>query len=751
MMVTAILAAALVSSATCEGPSGRCGADAEVRPLFDGGRTAWVIVVPDAPSKYMQYAAAELAGTLKKISGAHFGVVEAAEAPRRNVLRFTSDCREDLYDEFSVKATPGEVVFWGNTQRGTLFAVYAFLRERLDARWYWPGSSGEFLPKMDRFEVETWEGKWRPFFKLREMSICSIWRHRHPDTERWFPKVFINCGIQTPEIREEINYVRRTSGHCVSLPVTMKERQKMFDEHPDWFSLINGKRDIKGIAGCWSNEGFYEYMVAKLTKQIRDNRAVLANFFVADIMPRCECAECTKNPDKSARWWNYYARLIEGIRREIPGMQFAGLAYQEYRAIPGVKVKYLDHVDYCQYNRCYYHNLGDPGCAMNARSMKEFRGWGEQAPLGLYGYEFDVFDMPVYRPLWRVVGDEMRVFRDMGLKRVKTEYGVNLNRLVGARNSPALPRSQIGQLASRLSYYAWAMAAFDPGLDMDALLDDFCRHVYGAAAEEMKAYHNLMADAWGGMKSHITYFGNSARGVSDRFVTAELEKNARGRLSAAALAAKGDERAASEVALDAECFDAWARLAAEARSGGVVLDLRVKDGDDAFNTTAWLAAKPKKPRKGGAAKPCQKTRFKICRGRSALRVLAECEEADDSFNRGTDKNDAHRWDCGSIEMFLDTGDGAVRQIAVTPAGGVWDEKDGDKAWNTGAKVRPTIEKGRWILEMEFPYEAFGGAPKSGDRWRFIIIRNSASKDFASCGWPACAHRDFASAAILLFK
>ena len=97
------------------------------------------------------------------------------------------------------------------------------------------------------------------------------------------------------------------------------------------------------------------------------------------------------------------------------------------------------------------------------------------------------------------------------------------------------------------------------------------------------------------------------------------------------------------------------------------------------------------------------------------------------------------------------GDGAVRQIAVTPAGGVWDAKDGDKAWNTGAKVRPTIEHGRWLLEMEFPYEALGGAPKSGDRWKFTIVRNSSAKDFASCGWPVCAHRDFASAATLSFK
>ena len=743
-MTAILLAAALVSSAACSGPSGRAGADAEARPLFEDGRTAWVVVVPDAPSKYMSYAANELSGTLKRISGATFGVVEEADAPKRNVLRLTSDRRSDLFDEFSVKAKPGEIVFWGNTQRGTLFAVYAFLRERLGARWYWPGESGEFLPKMARYDAASWEKRWRPFFDTREFSICSIWRHRHADTERWFPKVFLNCGINTPEIREEIDYVRRTSGHCISLPVVMNERQKVFDEHPDWFSLLNGKRDIKGIAGCWSNEGFYNYTVSNLVKRIRDNNAVLANFFVADIVPRCECADCTKNPDKSARFWNYYAKLIDGIRKEIPGMTFAGLAYQEYRAIPGVKVTALDHVDYCQYNRCYYHMLGDESCAMNVRSMKEFRGWAAQAPLGLYGYEFDVFSPHVYLPMWRVFADEMRIFKEMGLKRVKTEYSVNLNRLVASKKNPALSPSRIGQLASRLSYYAWAMSAFDPDLDMDALVDDFCRHVYGAGSEDMKAYHNLMADAWNGMKTHKTYFSNPARGAASEFLPPEREAVARKHLAAAASAAKGDARASAEIAIDLGCLDVWAQFAKEAREGGVIHDLR-EYREDAFNMVPWLKAKAKKGK-------MQPTRFKVYRGADALHVLAECGEKDvAALNRGTSKNDAHDWGSPTVEFFIDTGDGLCRQIAVTPAGGVWDAKDGDKSWNCGAAVRPAFEADKWTLEIAFPYDAFGGKPKTGDRWKFMVIRNEGKGGFASCGWPVNAHRDFSSTATLVFR
>ncbi len=741
----AMSVAAGISTMSVRGPSGRAGADAEARPLFEDGRTAWVVVVPDNPSKYITYAAGELAGTLKKISGATFGVVEASSAPVRNTIRLVSDDTGELFDVFSVKTAPGGIVLRGNTPRGTLFAVYAFLRDRLDARWYWPGETGEFLPRLDHFDVVEWERDYRPFFGLREMSICSIWRHRHTDTEHWFPKVFLNCGINSPEIREEIDYVRRTSGHAISLPITMPERQKVFDEHPDWFSLINGKRDIKGIAGCWSNEGFYQYTVSNLVKRIRDNNAVLANFFVADIMPRCECGECTKNPNKSSRFWHYYEKLIDGIRKEIPGMTFAGLAYQEYRAVPDFKLKELDHVDYCQYNRCYYHALGDTNCQMNARSMAEFRNWAEQAPLGLYGYEFDVFKTAVYRPLWRVIADEMRVFKEMGLKRVKTEYSVDLNKLVASRNNPALPPWQVGQYASRLPYYAWAMAAFDPDLDMDALIDDFCRHVYGPGAESMKAYHNVMADAWGGMKSHITYFGNEARGVAAKLIPPEAEQTMREHLAAAAKAVADDTRAAREVEIDTQCFEEWARFAAEARKGGVMLDLAVKTGDEAFNTTAWLEAKAKT----GTPQP---TRFKVYRGLTALHVLADCSEADiASLNRGTAENDAHNWDGPSIEFFIDVGDGLCRQIAVTPAGGVWDACDGNMSWNTGATVRPTFEADKWLLDMEFPYEAFGGVPKAGDRWKFMVIRNEGKGDFASCGWPIVAHRDFSSAAMLVFR
>ena len=750
MTFSVSLLAALVSSAVCTGPSGRAGADDSPRALFDAGISPWVVTVREDAPRPMRYAAEELTNFIFRISGARLGVTSPARAQKCNVVKIEAPYEEPLHDEFSVRTAPGEIVLRGNSPRAALFAVYAFLRDRLGARWFWPGESGEYLPKLDRFEVVQWEKRYKPSFDQRALSICRVWRHRHADVERWFARVFINCGINTPEIQEDIGAIRRATGHYLSLPESMDKRKDVFAEHPEWFSLLAGKRELRGYAGCWSNEGFFDYVVSNAVRIIRERRAQQANLFAADILPRCECPSCTENPDASARWWNFYARVIEAVRREIPGMRFTGLAYQEYRTIPDVPIRHLDHVEYCHYNRCYYHFLDDPACARNVRSMDELRRWGERAKLGFYGYEFDAVSLkkPHYLPLWKVIADQMRVFQKMGLERVKTEYQVDLHFLT--RKKDPVPKSRSLILACRLPFYAWAMAAFDADLDMDALVDDFCRHVYGAGAADMEAYHGMMADAWGRMKSHITYFFNSPRGPAVELITDDLCRAARSRLSAAAKAAAADKRALGEIELDRECFENWVAEAEVARKSAVVLKLPPPSADS-LAKASWL---PTKAKHGKA----QKTLVKVARGENALLISLDCAEKDmASFRPGTKRNDdANIWGTdGSVELFLETAGGVRHQIAMTPAGGVWDSRFGDLKWNSQAKTGYATSAAGWTFTAELPYAALGGAPKAGDRWKLMVIRNVPSdpgetREFGSCGWPVCAHGDWGSAATLLF-
>ena len=95
------LLAALVSSASCNGPAGRAGADDRVRPLFEDGRSAWVVVIPEDAPRPVRYAADEFTDTVGKISGATIGVVSRSEAPKRNVVRLVTD-GDEMKDVFSV-------------------------------------------------------------------------------------------------------------------------------------------------------------------------------------------------------------------------------------------------------------------------------------------------------------------------------------------------------------------------------------------------------------------------------------------------------------------------------------------------------------------------------------------------------------------------------------------------------------------------------------------------------------------------
>ena len=526
--------------------------------LFAEGRTEWVVSVPDDAARPLVYAAEELTDVIRRISGVTLETVSASGAPMRNVIRLETS-GDAVDDEFSVSLAPDEIRLVGSSPRATLFAAYAFLRDCLGVRWYWPGTEGEFLPRLGRYDVPNWTKTYRPAFRYREMSICGdIWQHRDAPTERWFAKVFLNCGLNSPSVQTDLGFVRCVSDHWMSLPLDAAERERLFAAHPDWFALVNGQRSADGIAGCWSNEGFYDYMVSNLVTRFRERQPEIANIFVADVVPRCECASCTADPDRSARWWTFYARLIAGIRREIPGQRFAGLAYQEYRAVPGVKVADLEYVEYCHYNRCYFHRLGDPDCARNASSMEEFRRWAEQAPLGFYGYEFDVFSPGPYLPMLNIVSDEMRTFRDMGLVRVKTELGVSP---LGQSGETPRAKARIKQLAQRLGNYAWATMAFDPNVTPEDVLRDFCEHVYGEGAEEMIAYHGLMERVWGTWTGHITNFLHDRSATAKNLITEEVERKAHRHLTAAVMATADDARARDNVLVDVECFGDWLRSA----------------------------------------------------------------------------------------------------------------------------------------------------------------------------------------------
>ena len=120
---------------------------------------------------------------------------------------------------FRIVVVPDAVYLSGGSPRATAFSVYYFLQQHLGVRWYTPGEIGEEIPEMDRFQLMRSDRVIKPSFinraigGLTEVNMKN-WALPNLISKRW------------------------ASGHRLQELIS----PDLFEEHPDWFAQVNGKR-----------------------------------------------------------------------------------------------------------------------------------------------------------------------------------------------------------------------------------------------------------------------------------------------------------------------------------------------------------------------------------------------------------------------------------------------------------------------------------------------------------------------------
>jgi len=115
--------------------------------LAAGGKTEYVIVIPESATTQEQKAAEELQQWLGEMTGAEFAIVSDAQPPQDKEISVGRTSRlaaanlaianKDLGDEGYAIAVKGDRLFLtGGKKRGPIYAVFAFLEEDLGCRWY---------------------------------------------------------------------------------------------------------------------------------------------------------------------------------------------------------------------------------------------------------------------------------------------------------------------------------------------------------------------------------------------------------------------------------------------------------------------------------------------------------------------------------------------------------------------------------------------------------------------------------------
>jgi len=734
--------------------------------LVQNGKSTAQIVISATSNPTEKYAAQELQRAIQKISGAQLPIVNDISKSTFNVVIGTPQNNANIKTahlfntqnaEETRVFTQGKVLFLaGPTPRGALYAVYTFLQDELNCRWYWPGESGEYLPRQNTIAIDNLDIRQLPGLRDRSLSINSP--HYDEDVIIWMARNRLNWHhLQGSTIKHEnITNLHEKGlqvvigGHNITLP------PKMLEQHPDYVAMVGGKRQIpeRGASHlCWSNAGVQKAVAEKIEKWWDENPNVdSVSFLAADQTHFCECDQCKiMAPDISTRWQKFCAIVMQQVNKTHPGKHYQALAYQAYRDVP-TEAADFDLIGYTTYNINYTKPITDPS---NAKARGEIEAWQKlNADMAIRGYQFIPFNKPMYAPIESLIVQEIAWAHQHGLKGWKSEV------------TPfGHPKSTLPQderwVTNRMAIYAAAQAMWNADINPQYIVNDWSQHVFGPAAAPMESYYQSMQNAWENSVKPLTYFLQPPASFAGNFISDDLLKKAETDFKNARTALNGMNDAATkarietQINLESAMLDNWRKVLllqqgraghfkAEAAITTTTPQMTAQPDDPAWNNITALPAFEDKDKQPAA----EQTKVLLQWDKDALYLRFVLNDAHiDQLKTNASERDAGIFGDDCIELFFDNPaeTGHYFHLAANSKAIRYDAKaDGamnfDKSWNPDWTAKTWIGKDRWILDIKLPFASFGIDGKEGNTWRMSFKRSGAGRR-ANTGWPDASYHN----------
>ena len=482
-------------------------ADTGVAPLEIAARgqpAAYTIVIPEKASPVEKYASEELQSFLEQVTGVKLPVAsDAAPLPSKAILlgetRYSlallnggrdgarpSRCGEFDpktlgSDGFRLAARPPHLVAYGSAKRGALYAAYEILETYAGCRWY--SSWHSVIPKERSVRVPAnLDDVQTPAFAMRQPYWYDINKHR--DLAARLRVNGFNCtrGDVDEKYGGDTFRFGGGLGNCHTFNALLPPGV-YFDKHPEYYSLVKGKRRKDRTQLCLTNPDVLRIVTSNVLERIRkDPGAKFYGVSQNDWYNYCECEKCAaidaEEESHAGTMVRFVNAIAEAVEKEFPDAVIETLAYQ-YTRKPPKKTRLRRNVVPCLCSiECdFTRPIPESPYAEDKSFMKDICGWKTQTDqLYLWDYvtEFQNFTLP-FPNVYALKGN-LQFFRDNNVKEIFAE---------GA---------QIGRHAEFAELKGWLLAKlmWNPELDVKPLIDDFFAGYYGKAAPFIREYFEEM-------------------------------------------------------------------------------------------------------------------------------------------------------------------------------------------------------------------------------------------------------------------
>jgi hypothetical protein len=503
------------------------------------GQPRAVIVVPAKTSRAATEGAKILCEHLFEISGAHLKVLKEKDLEQievvdgqiestfgRTYILVGESYLANKLGQSSEGLGPGGIlirtvgnalVLLGPDDRtpsdpwGSRYAVTTFLEDTLGCRYLWPGQSGKVIPKRKTITVGAINVRFTPALKQRNIrwSSYSSRIQQGLDRLRYSKEDFLqarNKAAATQSAGPDWMDWHRMGGtlglRTGDGTILSAEAWKRFlKEHPEWFAMqADGSRyfdpNWERPRLCLSNPALVDAIVQEKLKELQRNpRQRSTSLIVNDGGSKagfclCDACKAMDPPDgRPTRIWTYdhatgrtrrfmyvsltdrmlafYNAIANKVSRVYPNVLFSGQAYSVCSAPPLREKLHPNIVIRFVHSTELYTND-----ELRAQGMADWDAWANAAR------------MIYYRPNSLLWGRHEGITGVFVHKLAEDFRYIAHNKCVGTDFDSCMHH----WATQGLNYYVLAKLHWNPDLNVDAVIDDYCRSGFGRAAEPIKRY-----------------------------------------------------------------------------------------------------------------------------------------------------------------------------------------------------------------------------------------------------------------------
>ncbi len=455
------------------------------------GKSEAVIVVDPAASAPQKYAASELAEFLRQVTGTSFEIRPTPQADRCNLLVGPAAAKsadpsfstEGLGNDGIIIRTVGnDIILAGGEPRGTLYAVYGFLEDQVGCHWWTPAVST--IPNKPTLDVGELNVRFVPPLEYRETdcpgAVEGVWSARNHFNGSYHELDGVRGG--------KIGYIAQNKWSNGGTFWTLIPPELYFQPHPEWFSLIDGKRRCapnEHASLCLTNPQMRLQLLEnqRLALLWHPGASLVSISQIDDAGPpeHCQCDKCMAIEKEEGSAAGVMIRFVnacaEDLEKDYPNLLITTLAYH-YTQKPPLHVKPRQNVavQLCDIHCSFAVPLSD-------ERNKEFRddllGWAKICNrLYFWDYTGNFSYTLLPHPNLRVQGPNVRYLIQCGVKGMFAEA----------------PTAR-GEVMSALRSWLLGQLYWNPAQDERKLIAEFCDGYFGAGGKHIVAYLDLIHDA----------------------------------------------------------------------------------------------------------------------------------------------------------------------------------------------------------------------------------------------------------------